>query len=146
MIPIRTIFLITVLLFILGLVNIGSSTAFHAIVSLTLIGQYTSYLLAITLMVMRRFSKKHIPFGPWSLGRFGLPINLCSMVFSLLIMTFMIFPPYQPVDAENMNYGSLVLGIVFIISATSWLVNGRKVYFGPVREVIENSNIRRAVE
>ena len=146
LIPTRAIGLITVVLFVLGLINIGSSTAFNAIVSLTLTGQYTSYALPITLMVMRRFDEKHIPFGPWTLGRLGLPINCCSIIFSALIITFMVFPPYQPVSAENMNYASAVLGVAVLISAVSWCLSGRNVYAGPVREVIEDLNVRRAVQ
>ena len=143
LIPTRAIGLITVVLFILGLINIGSSTAFNAIISITLIGQYTSYALPIILMVMRRFNRKHIPFGPWTLGRLGLPINCCAIGFSALIITFMVFPPYQPVTAENMNYASAVLGVAVVISAASWFATGRNVYTGPVKEVIENLNVRR---
>jgi choline transport protein len=54
----------------------------------------------------------------------------------------MVFPPYRPVSAENMNYASLVLGLVLMICAASWGLYGRKVYGGPVREVIENLNVR----
>ncbi len=97
-------------------------------------------------MAIRRFNKTHIPFGPWTLGRFGLLINCLSIIFSLLTVTFMVLPPYQPVNAENMNYASTVLGIVIIVSATSWFTVGRGVYTGPVREVIENSNVRDVIE
>lgn len=146
LIPVRAVGLITVILLVLGLINIGSSTAFNAMISITLIGQYTSYILPILLMVVRRFSKKHIPFGPWTLGRLGLPMNCSSIVFSTLIITFMVFPPYRPVSAENMNYASAVLGLVMMISAVSWFMVGRNVYAGPVREVIDNSNVTRAVQ
>ena len=142
MIPIRAITLITLTAGLLGLVNIGSPTAFNALTSLALIGHYTSYLLPITLLVLRRFGKKEIPWGPWTLGRWGLPINLVSMAYSILLIVFMVFPPYQPVRAENMNYASVIFGAAILVSTVLWFVYGRKSYWGPVREVIEDLHIK----
>jgi choline transport protein len=142
MIPVRAIILITVTASLLGLVNIGSSTAFNALTSLALIGHYTSYLLPITLLVFRRFGKKEIPWGPWTLGRWGLPINLISMAYSIVLIVFMVFPPYQPVRAENMSYASVIFGAAILVSTVLWFVYGRKTYWGPVREVLEELHIK----
>lgn len=141
MIPVRAIILVTVTACLLGLVNIGSSTAFNALTSLALIGHYTSYVLPISLLVFRRFGKKEIPWGPWTLGRWGLPINLISIAYSALLIVFMVFPPYQPVNAENMNYASLIFGAAILFSTVLWFVYGRKIYSGPVKEVIEELHI-----
>ena len=138
MIPVRVIVLITLTASLLGLINIGSSTAFNALTSLSLIGHYTSYLLPITLLVIRRFGKKEIPWGPWTLGRWGLPINLVSMGYSIVLIVFMVFPQYQPVRAENMNYASVIFGAAMLVSTVLWFVYGRKAYWGPVREVLED--------
>ena len=143
MIPVRAILLILAIGLVLGLINIGSSTAFNAMASLALVGHYASYLLPITLLVLRRFGKKHIPWGPFTLGRWGLPINLFAMIYSTILMVFMVFPPYQPVTAENMNYSSLVFGGVLIFGTVVWLAYGRKVYMGPVKEVIDAMHLKR---
>ena len=142
MIPIRAITLVTLTAGLLGLVNIGSPIAFNALNSLALIGHYTTYLLPITLLFLRRFGKKEIPWGPWTLGRWGLPINLFSMAYSILLIVFMVFPPYQPVRAENMNYASVIFGAAILVSTVLWFVYGRKTYGGPVREVIEDFQIK----
>ena len=68
------------------------------------------------------------------------------MSFSVLIIILSVLPPYQPVSAENMNYASVVFGAVLLISACSWFAFGRTSYAGPVREVIENADVRRAVK
>lgn len=141
MIPVRAIVLVTVVAFLLGLINIGSSTGFHALTSLALIGHYTSYLLPISLMVFRRLSGKEIPWGPWTMGRWGLPVNLFSIAYSTVLLVFMVFPPYQPVSAQNMNYASLVFGAVIIVSTIFWFIYGRRTYYGPVRDVIEQLHI-----
>lgn len=144
-IPIRAIVFITIVTLILGLINIGSTTAFNAMTSLALIGQYTSYVLPTILMVGRRMGSKHIPFGPWSLGRFGLAVNLVTIAFSALIIGFMVLPPYQPVTAVNMNYAGVVFGAVLIICAVLWFAIGRARYQGPLREVMENGNVQSAI-
>ena len=142
MIPVRAIVLVTVVAFLLGLVNIGSSTAFNAMTSLSLIGHYSSYLLPMALLVIRRFGQKEIPWGPWTLGRWGLPTNLFAITYSVLLIVFMVFPPYKPVDAQNMNYSSLIFGAAMLASVVLWFWYGRRVYEGPVREVTENMHIQ----
>lgn len=131
----------TTIAMLLGLVNIGSSTAFNAMTTLALIGHYASYLLPITLLVVRRFGQKHIPFGPFKLGRFGLPINLFSIFYSVLLIVFMVFPPYQPVTVENMNYSSVIFGAVLLLSLILWFMYGQAKYRGPVQDVIEEMRL-----
>lgn len=138
MIPVRAVLLVSTFAVLLGLINIGSSTAFEAMISLALIGHYTSYLLPIVLVVFRRLGKRHVPWGPFRLGRYGTPINLVAIVYSALLVVFMVFPSYQPVTPKNMNYASLVFGMVMILSYAMWLLYGRKTFTGPVKEVVES--------
>ena len=134
-------------MFLLGLLNIGSTTAFNAMVSLTVVGQYTSYLLSIYFLIVRKYSRKDVPLGPFQLKQpWGLLVNGFSIAFSIVVIVFSILPPYQPVTPENMNYASLVFGAVILLSVTSWCVYGRRIYRGPVRDVVENANVRRNVE
>lgn len=138
LIPLRAIVLVTSIAMLLGLINIGSSTAFNALNSLALIGHYASYLLPITLVAMHRFGKRSIPWGPFKLGRFGLALNLLSIAYSIILIVFMVFPPYQPVTAENMNYSSVIFGLVILMSVLLWFGYGRHIYGGPIKEAIES--------
>ncbi|KAL8938546.1 MAG: hypothetical protein Q9216_003832 [Gyalolechia sp. 2 TL-2023] len=142
-IPVRSIMLITFLACLLGLINIGSSTAFNAFTSLALIGHYTSYLLPISLLVIRRFGRKEIPWGPWTLGRWGLVINLVSIVYSVVLITFAVFPFFQPVTAKNMNYAGVIFGAAVVVSTVMWVVYGRTAYRGPVREAIVEGQVKK---
>ena len=134
MIPIRTIVLTTLVCCLLGLVNIGSSTAFNALCSLPLLGHYVSYIIPIILLVIRRFGTKEIPFGPCTLGRYGLFVNLVAVGYALVLIVFMVFPPYLPVTALNMNYSSVIFGGVMLVSVVMWFLGGAKRYSGPIRE------------
>ncbi|RMJ21214.1 Amino acid permease [Aspergillus sp. HF37] len=131
--PVRSILATSIVLVLLGLINIGSTTAFNAIISLAVLGLHVSYLVPIALMLWHRLSSQNssLNYGPWKLGCFGVPINSISVVYLSYTTIFMVFPPYQPVTAENMNYASLILGAVLIFSAIYWGWRGRKEYTGP---------------
>ena len=139
--------LVAIIMVLLGLINIGSTTAFNAMVSLTVIGQYTSYTLSITLLLIRKFNPKLLPLGPFKLPTsIVIIINSFSIAFGVLIICLSTLPPYQPVTAQNMNYASVVFGAVILLSIVSWFIFGRRIYSGPVREVIENADVKKAVE
>lgn len=124
-----------------GLLNIWSSTAFNAMTSLSLIGQYTSYLIPISLLAWRRTGKKTVPFGPFRLGRWGLLINIMSMAYTLILISFMVLPPYQPVTADNMNYAAPVFSALLVSCLIMWVTHGKRIYRGPVKEVIDGMRI-----
>lgn len=145
-IPVRAILWSALIIMILGLINLGSTTAFNAMVSLALLGQYTTYVLPTIFILVRRIHPgKNIPFGPWELGKWGIPINIFTIAFSFLTIAFNVLPPYFPVTAENMNYAGVVFGAALIICALLWFFLGQKHYAGPIKEVMENGNIRSAL-
>ena len=88
-------------------------------------------------MAIRRVGEKHVPYGPFKLGAWGLPINVFAISYSIILLVFMVLPPYKPVTATNMNYSGVIFGAVLIISLVIWLFYGRKVYKGPIKEVME---------
>lgn len=134
-IPIRTIVLVGVIVCLLGLINIASTTAFNAILSLSTISLYISYLIPIVIFALRKIKNQPIPYGPFRLGPFGLYINVFAIVYGVFICIFLPFPPEQPVTKTNMNYSSPVFGFVLLFSLCDWFIRGRTIYTGPIREV-----------
>ena len=133
-IPIRAISLVTGVMVLLSLINIGSSIALNAILSLSTLALYFSYLIPISLLVMKRLRKESIPFGPWRLGRFGLWINLYAIAFGTFIVIFLPWPSATPVNAASMNYAGPVFGGLCLIALLDWIFRGRHYYSGPTRE------------
>ncbi|KAL3472858.1 putative GABA permease [Aspergillus californicus] len=130
--PATAVMATSTVLVLLGLINIGSTTAFNAIISLAVLGLQVSYLVPVALMLWRRLiSHATLVYGPWRMGRFGVAINVVSLVYLIYTSIFMVFPPYQPVTAENMNYASLIFGAVLIFSGVYWVWKGRRQYNGP---------------
>ena len=117
---------------LLGLINIGSSTAFNAIISLLSAGLFSSYLITIGLLIRKRIVGEPLCFGPWSMGRAGLPINIIAFTYTLIVMVFSFFPPGLPVTAVTMNWGSVVFVGVVAIGLVYYALIGRHQYDGPV--------------
>ena len=57
----------------------------------------------------------------------------CAYLFVVFVFTF--FPPATPVTPATMNYSSLVMGAVAMVSTFYYWVWGRRTYRGPVVEV-----------
>jgi hypothetical protein len=67
-------------------------------------------VLPIIFFALTKLRGDYIPYGPFRLGRWGLPVNIFSIVYGILILIWLPFPPFMPVTALNMNYGGSVMG------------------------------------
>lgn len=132
--PLRSIGFCTIVSAIIGLINIGSTVAFNAIVSLTIASLFVSYLVAIVSMIAKRVKGDSVEFGPWSLGWAGLPVNLIATGFLIISVVFSFFPPAVPVTLPTMNWSCVMWGGSTLIGLLYYVVIGRKVYHGPIRE------------
>lgn len=132
--PLRAIGFCTVITALICVINVGSSVAFNAIVSITIAGLFTSYLIPITLVAARRALGHDIRWGPWKMGRLGLPINLLSITFLSISIVFSFFSPGLPVTPESMNWSCLVFPVVLAIGLIYYAVIGRHVWQGPIYE------------
>lgn len=132
-IPLRALLLVASCIFALSFIQIGSTAAFNAILSLSTLGLYISYLIPLILLVLKRFTApQDIPRGTFSLGKLGLPMNLLAILFATYFVIFLPFPATVPVTAENMNYAGPVLGFVMLFACGDWIVRGRHKWEGPV--------------
>jgi len=136
-VPLNSILVTTVLLLLLGLINIWNTNAFLAIAGVATVALYFTYLMPIALLLMRRLRGDKIRFGPWKLGKWGLAINLFSVCYTIFTSLFMFFPASIPVTAENFNWTSVVFVGTLAISGLSWLAFGRNSFTGPIRETID---------
>ena len=88
--PTYAVLLLFACVCILSLINIGSTTAFNALISLTSLGFYFSYCIPILMFTIRRFNRKNpITFGPWTMGRIGLVVNILAICFCVFLIIFL---------------------------------------------------------
>ena len=84
-------------------------------------------MLSIGCLLLKRFRNEPLPPARFSLGRFGLPVNLFAFCYSVVTLVFSCFPVSVPVDAGTANWGG-----VLAIAAVSYAVQGRRTYKGPI--------------
>jgi len=130
--PINTLCLVSSICFILALIYIGSSTAFNAIISLTTLTLYISYIFPILFFMLRKIRGPPLAYGPFKLGRWGIPINLAALAYILYTATWMPFPTILPVTAQNMNYAGPIVIVIVIGALVDWSISGRKRFEIPV--------------
>lgn len=123
---------------LLCLINVGSTTALGAIVSIGTAAIVISYTIPIILILRKRLVHEPIPFGPWSLGRYGLAVNLYGALFGFFISIIALFPTTIPVTATNMNYAGPILVVFTSIAGLDWCIRGKHAFKGPLREMIED--------
>jgi len=124
---------------LIALINIGSTTAFQAFMSLLIASYYSTFLIAAGVMLRKRLNgeDKKLPWGPFRLGRAGIPATVVAMAYTV-VGTFFSFWPYTPaVTAQNMNFSVLLYGTLVLFSLGFYGLYGRKVYQGPVYELSE---------
>lgn len=101
-IPLRAVCVSWVVTSLLSLINIGSTTALNAINSLGGVSILFSYLITISCLVWRRLCGAPLPARRWSLGIYGLVINVVALVFITPILFFFVWPLFESVTAANM--------------------------------------------
>ena len=94
-----------------ALVNIGSTIAFNQVLSLGICALLGSYFVSIACIAWRRISNTPLLPSHFSLGKWGLPMNLISLVFLAVTWAFSFFPPFFEVTPDTMNYSSAVFGL-----------------------------------
>ena len=138
-IPLRAVMVSLVISALLACINIGSTTALNAINSLGGVSVISSYYITIFCLVWKRLRGEPLPPRRWSLGKWGLPINIASLVFLTPIWFFYFWPLATPVEPSTMNWASLMYGAICLIGGVYYLLHARHVYVGPV--VITNRDI-----
>lgn len=125
--------LVSILCCLLTLINIGSTTAFYAIISLSTLSLYISYIVPIALLLIRKLEGRHPSYGPFRLGRWGIPINMFAIAYGLYIVVWLSFPVMLPVTSATMNYASPLWFAGFLFALANWFISGRKHFRVPLK-------------
>lgn len=133
--PINALLLSWACVCCLALIYIGNETAFYGLCSGVTVVMIFSYAMPIFLRLVYGFKNVVVPPGPFSLGRWGVPINIFAVCWSTYLLIFLCFPTEMPVTKENMNYASLIFGACLLTTQLAWEVYGRRTYLGPLAQV-----------
>ncbi|GAA4527255.1 APC family permease [Amycolatopsis samaneae] len=94
--PVLPAIVIGLIAIVLLLVNINSSQIFSAVTSLAIILIYLAYLLVTVPLLIKRirgeWPRKDAPKGRFSLGRWGLPVNVLAVLWGVAMLVNLAWP------------------------------------------------------
>ncbi|RCK67115.1 Choline transport protein [Candida viswanathii] len=110
---------------VIGCIYLASTTAFNSILVSCVTFLLLSYIPPTLFLVFQRNNIKH---GPFWLNQVGLASNIGLLVWATFAFTFYNFPAVMPAASGNMNYSSLVFGLVVIFAVFDWYFRARHQY------------------
>ncbi|KAG6092579.1 hypothetical protein E4U30_005248 [Claviceps sp. LM220 group G6] len=118
---------------LLSLTYVGSPVAFYAITSLCIVALLQCYCLSIGCMLYRRICHPEtLPYARFSLGRYGILINILAIAASMWGFFWCFWPQSYPVTAAGFNWASPIFVSVLLIAMVYYAFAGRHNYQGPV--------------
>ena len=131
-VPVYAILLACGVQIALNSIYFGTLTGFNTVISIATEGFYLSYAMPLLARILAWFTgdAKILP-GPYSLGRWGIWMNIAGLVFLVFTSITFNFPTLNPVTAQDMNYTSAAIGVIALISIVTWFTTGRKNFTGP---------------
>ncbi|CZR51513.1 probable amino acid transporters [Phialocephala subalpina] len=118
----------SIIVAVLGLLYLGSITAFNSMVTACIVLLYISYSIPVACLLMK--GRENIRHGPFWLGKVGAVANWVLLLWTAFTLVMYSFPPVQPVKAGNMNYVCVVYAVVTVILTGWWFGAGRWEYRG----------------
>jgi choline transport protein len=131
-VPVYSILLACGVQMALNSIYFGSYTGFLTVISIATEGFYLSYAMPLLARILSRMTgHAKVLNGPYSLGKYGIYCNIVGFLFLLFAAITFNFPSIAPVNSQNMNYCSAAIGVIGLVSAVTWFVDGKKNFTGP---------------
>ncbi|KAL9064763.1 MAG: hypothetical protein Q9157_007715 [Trypethelium eluteriae] len=128
--PVNAVWLVVFFCTCLNLIGMGSTQTIVSIFNVTAPALDLSYIAVVVAHIVYAHRVQFIE-GPYTLGRWGRPVNAVAITWVVFISTILFFPTTRPVTPENMNYAVCVAAFIALFSLTWWCVGARKKYTGP---------------
>lgn len=125
-IPEHAVYLTAGVAALLCLIKLVSEFAFNTILSLFLLALLSCYMLSLSCLVLRRLSSTPLPPARWSLGRFGLPINIFAIAYCAFAVVWCCVPGGLPITVTSANWAPAVWVVVVLGAMVMYLGWGRK--------------------
>jgi hypothetical protein len=124
-VPVNALGLVTIVQMLLGLINLGSTSAFTAFVSVGVQALALAYAIPIAISLLNK--RDQVLKAKWNLGRVVGPIvNVVALLWIAFEMVLFSMPTALPVTSITMNYASVVLVGLGAIAAVWYVVHSRK--------------------
>jgi choline transport protein len=92
-----------------------------------------TYMFSIGAVLYRRIKHPELlPKCRWSLGKWGVPINIGGVLYSTHAFFWCFWPNVTPVSLEEFNWSVVMFVGVAVLCMADYWIRGRHKYTGPV--------------
>lgn len=113
----------------LAAISLGSKTAFSDLAGCFVILSTISYLIPIAGHLLT--NRRNIPHGPFWMGKYGYIVNAVASLFIIFTDVMFCLPFAMPTSVQTMNYSSVILVGLVLLTGGWWIWHGRRRYEGP---------------
>ncbi|KAJ5783973.1 uncharacterized protein N7518_009650 [Penicillium psychrosexuale] len=134
--PLNALILSVVVVIAFGCIFLGSSSAFNAIISASVVALDLSYGIPIAINCLQ--GRKSLPERKWKLpNAVGWFVDIVALSYIALTTVLFVFPPSSTVTGSSMNYCIAAFAVIIIISVFQWFVDGSKNFTGPRADILD---------
>jgi len=123
---IRVLMFVAIIYCFLSIINIDSTTAFDALILLSLIALYISYVISIVFLLLRKLRGRTFKLNSFHLDRWDIAMNSIAILYIVYVLFFVTLSTIMLVFAINMNYASSLVLVVAMLALVDWVVSGKK--------------------
>jgi hypothetical protein len=98
-------------------------------------------MITIGCVLLHRLQGRRLPHARYSLGRWGILVNIVSLVYVTPIFVFSFFPAVPNPTAVEMNWAVVMVGGVIVLATMYYIAWGRKQY-SPPNDTVEDYIMR----
>lgn len=123
--PIQALGLLTLVQMVLGLISLGSTSAFLAFISVGVIALAIAY--AIPLILSMRARRTEVKQARWHApGNLGWYLNAVALAWIAFEIVLFAMPPVLPVTPISMNYAAAVFVGLAVLTVLWYFIHARK--------------------
>nr|GMC66496.1 amino-acid permease BAT1 homolog [Ipomoea batatas] len=132
-VPANAVWLCAAICILLGLPILQGSIVFTAITSICTIGWVGGYAVPIFARIV--MAEEDFKPGPFYLGKARRPVCLVAFLWICYTCCVFLLPTSYPITWDTFNYAPVALGIGLGLILLWWVVDARKWFKGPVRNI-----------
>ncbi|XAR55547.1 hypothetical protein NMG60_11035647 [Bertholletia excelsa] len=132
-VPVNAVWLSAFISAVLGLPILKLNVIFTAIISVSTIGWVGGY--AIPIFARLVMAEDNFNPGPFYLGRARRPVCLVAFLWICYTCSAFLLPTLYPITWNTFNYAPVALGIVLALVMLWWVLDARRWFKGPVRNI-----------
>ena len=131
-VPVNSILVTAVFTIALSLINLGSTVAFNAVLSLASVAIMATNGITVGCVLVRRFRKQPFPPARWSLGRAGMIVNILALLYTVEAFFWCFWPTTYKPTPQTFNWAVVLFVSVMSVACLEYWVRGRERFRAPV--------------